>query len=1005
MNLDEYEREGRALYAAFAATVTAILNAAIGAEEDFRLHQVTQRAKKVDSLRKKLTERGLAATEMIESEIKDLAGCRVVFYTNGDVSRFIRSGIVDENFEILEVKLHQPQRDAEDAAELYISNHYVVRLRPGRLALPEYARFAGMRCEIQIQTILNHAWAEMAHDTIYKAPALGDFGSKAFDAIRSRMRKIARKYLVPAGYEFQKIASDFQRLVEGKAMFDGDALEAIVAADNNNVRADALETFSENVLPFYDDLPAVYPDVVNRLIEAARRARAMPPVPIETPYGTLPPKTFRDILSGICELLTHYRYVDIAATFNALWTLYGLAESDEEQKPLLGLGESLAKHDFHVWRQHGPVVQGLLVDLIEALDDEAKRAKAPLLIAMLTKILETEASGTTNSSNAVTLHGAPVVASKTLRDIRSKAIALLQRQFTVADDDAGRRAAVLALQAATRTPFRGAYNNDLARQVMDDTITVIKFETEIVPALTLELRQEIEDRVHRSFWTYDALPETMREDPELQVRRAQLQAAALAFRDVANADSDFVTYKTLVGFNSVYPPAWEDKDFRYEDASGYRAAQVDALLATVEERDAESWYARLSRYARTDASDAATFPVFGNFLERLAAAKPAIVFGFIDRLKGPLGNFLPGMIAGLMQSDASEQALARIGAWIDAGRHLKDIAWYLRFAEQLYELLLRRTCEAAIRLDDRRAVRNTLLAAEAQYASHPAMLIETVFLPALGHLSAVGDFNWVRSAWHSWLKSPIIRALDEVQARMVLNALVPYPEFDYDTEYIAAAIAEKWPTTVVDFIGDRQDFARSEACPPRYDAVPFEVHELRDPLAAVPDIILRGARTWFDADPTHFPYDGGNLIASVFPELANGLEPALWALVNGGNEQDLAFVLGVLSGFQGRDCIYPMVKSIVARLLPGSSLLAEANSVLCESGVVHGEFGFAELHAKRKALLVPWLDDQSETVRTFAAELISDLQRWIAAENRSAEASIAIRKLDYGEELIEGQAE
>lgn len=72
---------------------------------------------------------------------------------------------------------------------------------------------------------------------------------------------------------------------------------------------------------------------------------------------------------------------------------------------------------------------------------------------------------------------------------------------------------------------------------------------------------------------------------------------------------------------------------------------------------------------------------------------------------------------------------------------------------------------------------------------------------------------------------------------------------------------------------------------------------------------------------------------------------------------------------------------------------------------MRGEFGHGELHAERRKLLVPWLEDQSESVRTFATESISELDRWIAAENRSAEASIALRKLDYGEDLGSGETE
>ncbi|WP_096665698.1 GTP pyrophosphokinase [Polaromonas sp. AET17H-212] len=1005
MDFQCYEREAREAYAALAETIATILTAAIGAERGYRLQQVTERAKQPASLLKKLEQRGIATTTALENDIKDLAGCRIIFYTNGDVTRFINSGIIDQNFEVLEAKIHHPGHVVEDAAELYISNHYLVRLRPERIALPEYAHFSGMRCEIQIQTILNHAWAEMAHDTIYKAPTLVDFGGKEFDGIKSRLQKVARKYLLPAGYEFQKIASDFQRLIEGKALFDGDALEAIVDAADNNVRVAALETFAENVLPLYDDLQTVYPEIFARLVEAADRARVTPPVVIETPYGTLPAKTYSDVVKAIADIFARYRYLNIAATFDALCRLYGWAAGGEdEQKPLIELGMALAKHQLHVWQQHGPAAQVILVERIEMLGDDERRVLSPLLSAMLGEMLGTEISGTTNSSIAVTFHRGAVVASDALRDVRTKAIALLKRQFALAVSDEERRAILLALQAATRLPFSAGYSNALARLVMDDTRTIMEFQTEIVSTLGLDLRQTTEDWIHRGYWRYAELPQSMREDPELVAACPRVLAAALAFRDVVNADPDFEIYKILVGFNSVYPPAWEDEDFSYEQTQSYRTERVDALLASVNETNADVWFDRISRYARTESNDAATFPVFGNFLDQLAEAQPAIVFSYIDRLEGPLENFLPPMLAGLMRSTEHAQALARVDAWLGAGKHIGKIAWYLRFADPFDEALLRRALASALQHSDRLATRNVLIAAVNQFATHPGTLIEAVFLPALRYLAKAGDFSWVRMPWFSWLNNPIIQGLDEEQASIVLNALVSYPELEYDAEHITAAIAKRWPASVVTFIGKRLAFARTDAVPPHYDAVPFAVHELQAPLAVVPDLMLVGARTWFDASPQHFTYDGGRLLASVFPDLSNGLETRLAALIAGGNEQDLAFALGVLSAFEGKPCIYGLVRATVVALGPESRLLCEARSVLQATGVVSGEFGFAELHAERKALLEPWLTDPHENVRIFATKQIHELDRQIASETRSAEASIAMRKLNYDEELDGGKS-
>src|SRR5258708_36248047 len=49
----------------------------------------------------------------------------------------------------------------------YQSVHYLVKLRANRTALPEYARFSGLVAEVQVRTVLQHAWAEIEHDIQY----------------------------------------------------------------------------------------------------------------------------------------------------------------------------------------------------------------------------------------------------------------------------------------------------------------------------------------------------------------------------------------------------------------------------------------------------------------------------------------------------------------------------------------------------------------------------------------------------------------------------------------------------------------------------------------------------------------------------------------------------------------------------------------------------------------------------------------------------------------------
>lgn len=263
MNIEEYEHGGRALYADFAAEVGEILRAAISEKVDLRLQSIQFRAKDTVSLRVKLARANAKPEDRIADIAKDVAGCRLIFYTNSDVYRFGQSGILRDNFIIdyERSKIHYPQ-NSDDDVEFFISENWVVELTEARCALPEYRRFAGLRCEIQVQTILDHAWAEMAHDTIYKPMSDEGFGAGAVDAMRKRLRKVMRDYLQPAGYEFQKIASDYSRLREGKSMFDEDALAVIRACQDRNCLHDAIERFENHVLPHYNDYRSWGPEII-----------------------------------------------------------------------------------------------------------------------------------------------------------------------------------------------------------------------------------------------------------------------------------------------------------------------------------------------------------------------------------------------------------------------------------------------------------------------------------------------------------------------------------------------------------------------------------------------------------------------------------------------------------------------------------------------------------------------------------------------------------------------
>jgi len=199
LDFTEYKEASHLRYGEFAKAISGILAAAIHDDGGYRLQLIKERAKAPNSLHKKLLDRSMLDSRSLETDIKDLAGSRVVFYTDIDVAKFLSSGIVEGNFEVVDRKVHYPARDSEDATELYISSHFVIKLTDQRLALPEYAKFAGMQCEVQVQTILNHSWSEMAHDTIYKMPPLAILAPRVSRRSKSAWRKWPGSIWCPRG--------------------------------------------------------------------------------------------------------------------------------------------------------------------------------------------------------------------------------------------------------------------------------------------------------------------------------------------------------------------------------------------------------------------------------------------------------------------------------------------------------------------------------------------------------------------------------------------------------------------------------------------------------------------------------------------------------------------------------------------------------------------------------------------------------------------------------------
>jgi hypothetical protein len=408
----------------------------------------------------------------MRSKISPVYG--LIFYTNTDVDRFLNSRLIPENFEVHwdQTRIHHPTE--ENAKQRYQGIHYTVSLNEARTALAEYAEFKDLRCEIQIQTILIHAWAETSHDITYKRFERKGFGQRAIASIEARLNKIMDEYLLPAGYEFQKVQHDFQRLMQGKELFDRGTVEALDACANNNERHEILGSLHEYVLPNYDDIAAMYPELRAALLRAVDNASVTETQPIETPFGDLEGRTAADIAKLVVRILTDLRYVEVEATIRALGHIYNTLNDPEVRKDVNRSVEELARYDLEIWRQVGPGVQLALMNAIDGLDCEERDTLWPLLHTVWRECLNTEVRGTSWSANAVAISTGALPAVDDLKIIRRSSIDGLLKFYDRTPSADEKRSILSSLWAATRLPSQAAYSNDLCAMVISGTKRIVE---------------------------------------------------------------------------------------------------------------------------------------------------------------------------------------------------------------------------------------------------------------------------------------------------------------------------------------------------------------------------------------------------------------------------------------------------------------------------------------------------------------------------------------------------
>lgn len=173
---EEYTQK-QPIYQKLSEEVSTILGKNIDSK-NIDIQEITPRVKSIESFEDKIR----SGISFHPSKMQDLAAVRIICYVKSDVDKVCK--IIEDIFDI---DFHRSRDKSKTLGENivgYSSIHYIAKFTASRLSVDSYYNiFKDLYFEIQVRTILQHAWAEIEHDRMYKKKNLPEPLKRRFNLV------------------------------------------------------------------------------------------------------------------------------------------------------------------------------------------------------------------------------------------------------------------------------------------------------------------------------------------------------------------------------------------------------------------------------------------------------------------------------------------------------------------------------------------------------------------------------------------------------------------------------------------------------------------------------------------------------------------------------------------------------------------------------------------------------------------------------------------------------
>lgn len=875
------------------------------------------RSKELSKLEEKINRKDPDGTKYLSlTDIEDLAGIRVVFYLEADLLQFVRR--LKHEFEVADpIEIYKTRG--------YKANHFIIKIKAPRLTQPEFSHFADLKCEVQLTTLLYHAWNQLEHDVGYKAPlGLKEFAPKQLEEIRDAFGAIMEKYIEPATHDFETLFERVRRLQDGERLFHAGHIRSIASYDSLEQITQELNLL-EKYLPQAESAALQKADLLPPIKEILLKTGFTE----EDGWQLIKQAQTEEVVTGaiiaalnILEPLRYFFLPEEIFPILFAGTRHSVSKVSNRSKSLI---EKLVKYRSGVIQKVGLAPQRAILDEIEGR--KLYKSDPSLTLAIAKELLSSEGEDTDSSEYPkITFSFFALPASTEYIAIRKRVIDLLMKLLDGAANEIEKSSTIDVIGEAVQSPHHSGYSTELEKEFKRSSDDILASYLLRLGALPLSALLEIEEQTRMlanfgSAEKVNALRKSLKENSEYQI------------------------YRNLVSYIGRF-----DELGGHREEESFRESLMKLYLADLSEETWPIWKKRLILIAENARKNIpGGYYFFAKFLFAIGAEKPNFALPLLAEGPDTFSQFFSDIWAGLLQSDQKQQTRDSLKRHLDADRYIGQIInLYSRYlSDASYKMnaedidILHQILAIISRKKD-----VTLLKSFIYIFSRIHSHTETekeIFVATIKELNELAIWNWTQ---HFWNRDGSILKLLSAQDLLVLReSLIKNPDIGYHDEEIFDLFLHNDPLEVVRIFKERIDYAAiNEPKVGDYDPIPHDLHTLGSKLVTHASKIVNEIFTWLKLPHWRYQWEAAQLLSVIFPGFHQEIEASLITLIaddtDGNNPAVAEASFAIMRRYRGQPFLFESVKVFVVKYFPNDEYESELFSLLSQTGVVTGEHGF-----------------------------------------------------------------